>query len=684
MTTKTWSKSRTKYLVCDFETTVYEGQKSTEVWAAASVEMFTEDVKIFHNIKDQFEHFFTHTGRVVCYYHNLKFDGSFWLPFLMFVLKLKQAYRVIDEEKCIYQFMEDKEMPEKSFKYSISDRGQWYSITIKYNGRIIEIRDSYKLLPFSVKKIGDSFETKHKKLDIKYEGYRYAGCEITEREQEYIANDVLVVKEGLEQLFKDGHTKLTIGACCMAEYKKTVQYLTGNGKLQWKKWFPDLTKIDIPDFLGLKDSKGNKLDSDAYCRAAYRGGWCYVVQSKAKKRWKNGFTADVNSLYPSVMHSESGNFYPVGEPTYWKGNYIPREALRNDYLPHKPRFYILRVRTKFKLRQGYLPFIQAKGNPLYPPNESLSTSDIWFAGKYHKKYMTADGEKEAELVLTVTTPEWELIQKHYELYDTEILDGCYFETEIGIFDEYIDKYRKIKETSEGAVREEAKLFLNNLYGKFGTSRNSSFKVAYMKDDGVVGFITVEDNTKEVGFVPVAAAVTAYARSFTITAAQANYYGGNKRGFVYADTDSIHCNLSINEVKGINIHPTNFCCWKVESEWDEAYFTRQKTYIEHIVKEDGVPVEQKKDKDGNYKKPYYLVKCAGMPDKCKKLFVRSMLGEKLTDEEINENEYTQEEIDFIKEKRKLSDFDVGLTVPGKLMPKRIVGGIILTTTTYKMR
>ena len=32
--------------MCDFETTVYEGQDHTEVWASASVELFTEDVHI--------------------------------------------------------------------------------------------------------------------------------------------------------------------------------------------------------------------------------------------------------------------------------------------------------------------------------------------------------------------------------------------------------------------------------------------------------------------------------------------------------------------------------------------------------------------------------------------------------------------------------------------------------------
>ena len=38
-----------RVFVGDFETTVYEGQTKTEVWAAACVELYTEDVAIFHN-----------------------------------------------------------------------------------------------------------------------------------------------------------------------------------------------------------------------------------------------------------------------------------------------------------------------------------------------------------------------------------------------------------------------------------------------------------------------------------------------------------------------------------------------------------------------------------------------------------------------------------------------------------
>lgn len=81
-----------RYFVGDFETTVYEGQTKTEVWASACVEMYTEDVSIFHSIAEQFDYFCSLKTNIIVYYHNLKFDGNFWLSYLMTELKYDQAY----------------------------------------------------------------------------------------------------------------------------------------------------------------------------------------------------------------------------------------------------------------------------------------------------------------------------------------------------------------------------------------------------------------------------------------------------------------------------------------------------------------------------------------------------------------------------------------------------------------
>ena len=644
-----------RYFACDFETTVYEGQVNTEVWASASVELNTEDVNIFHSIDEQFEYFKSLKSNIVAYYHNLKFDGAFWLSYLLVELGFTQAYEKLNETGTEVKWLKEKHMPNNSFKYSISDKGMWYTIIIKVNGYFIEIRDSLKLLPFSVKRIGQSFKTKHQKLDMEYTGFRYAGCEITPKEQEYIKNDVLVIKEALEIMFNEGHNKLTIGACCLEEYKAT------HGKEDYQTLHPNIYDIWI-------DSKAHKYDNAGdWVRKSYRGGWCYLCRGKSNKIYTNGTTADVNSLYPSVMSRESGNKYPVGKPFFWTGNFIPDEALLDN------RYFFVRIKTRFYLKEGKLPFIQIKGNLLYKGTEALETSDVYdkVTDKYYDKYYDKDGNlRDTRVELTLTMTDYRLILEHYELVDFEILDGCWFYALIGIFDGYIEKYKKIKLESKGAKRELAKLFLNNLYGKMASSMDSSFKIAYIKEDKSVGFISVTEKDKKTGYIQIGSAITSYARDFTIRTAQKNYHGVNERGFIYADTDSIHCDLEPNEIVGITVHDKNFCCWKLESCWDKAIFTRQKTYIEHITHEDCEPIEN----------PYYNIKCAGMPQKCKTLFEISMLGY----DEKEDDGYTEKEKQFLRVKRELTDFKVGLRVPGKLRPMRIRGGVLLVETPYEMR
>lgn len=631
-----------RVFVGDFETTVFKGQEFTEVWASALVELNTEDVFICGSIEEQWDYIKSLKSNCLIYYHNLKFDGEFWLSYLL-KEGYTQAYTSNNEEIEVVTWAKNKDMPNKSLRYSISAMGQWYSITVKINNRIIEFRDSLKLLPFSVKRIGDSFKTKHRKLDMVYEGFRYAGCEITDKEKEYIANDVLVVKEALELMFEEGHDKLTIGSCCLSEYKEIT------GKYRFKDLFPELSKYQ-----------------DEYIRKAYKGGWCYVVDGKQNIIKRNGSTYDVNSLYPSMMHSESGNRYPVGHPHFFS-DVIPDFCFNDDI------YFFVRVKTRFYLKPNYLPFIQIKGSYLYSGNECLKTSDLFDSktGMYVSKYHDHEGWHEAIPELTLTKTDYLLMKKHYDLEDFQVLDGCWFETDIGIFDEYIDKYKKIKTTTKGAKREQAKLFLNNLYGKMATGSDSSFKIAFLKEDGSLGYRTIDEENKSPVFIPVGAAITSYARCFTITAAQANYYGVDKPGFCYADTDSIHCDLPANKIKGIRFHPTDFCAWKHETDWDFAIFVRQKTYIEHVVQEDEEPCD-----------PHYLVKCAGMPQSCKDLFVMSMTQD--YDEEKVKEEYDNEKIKFIKKKRTIEDFKVGLVVPGKLMPKHIPGGVLLVEGDYEMR
>lgn len=602
-----------KYYVCDFETTVYKGQQYTEVWAAAVVELNTEDVVILHSIQDFLGYIFSLNVNIVGYFHNLKFDGNFIVDWL-----LRNGYK--------WNRAAEGKMKTNEFKCAISDRGEWYTITIKKGQTVIEFRDSLKLLPFSVKRIGKSFKTQHKKLDMEYEGFRYAGCEITDKEKEYIANDVLVVKEALEIMFERGHQKLTIGSCCLEEFKSTYD------KTDFKNFFPNLTEIEIdPDLYG-------ESNADAYIRHSYRGGYCYLAKGKENKIYFNGWTADINSSYSSNMSSESGNYYPVGKPMFWKGD-IPKEV--------DNKYYFVRIRCRFNIKEGMLPTVQIKGTLLYNGTDYLTTSDYYDyqSGTYKRYYMKQGVKYDSYVTMTMTCVDYELFLKHYNPIDLEVLDGCYFMKAMGLFDDYMYKYKEIKENSVGAERELAKLYLNNLYGKFAANDSSSYKVPYINSKNVLGFEIVEEHEKKPGFIAVGSAITSYARRFVINAAQENYHGVNKDGFIYCDTDSIHCSGKPEDVKGIRIHPTSFCAWKLESYWDKAVFVRQKTYMEHVTHVNGKEVE-----------PFYNIRCAGMSEDAKQEFL---------------------------DKYDITDFKEGLKLNEGLKPVRLPGGIVLEKKGYHM-
>lgn len=613
-----------KKYVADFETTVFVDQKYTEVWSAAITEIGNDDeskVEVFHRI-DSFMLYLKHMKSPTVMFHNLKFDGEFIVSWL-----LSNGFKFAHDKK-------PQDLVYGEFTTLISGMGQWYNIKVM-SDTLITFADSLKLLPFSVSAIGKAFKTKHQKLEMEYTGYRYAGCAITEGEMKYIKNDVLVMSEALDIFLKEGHKKSTIGSCCLEEYKATQDIF-------------DLEMIKPLTEYELDETKFGASTYDAYIRKSYRGGWCYGKPDELGKLQGNGFVLDVNSLYPSVMHSCSGSYYPVGIPKILKVDHIP-----DSLMTTANKYWFVRFTCRFKIKEGYLPFVQIKHSPFYKGTESLATSDYFFNGEWHNSYIDDDGnEVELKPELTMTCIDFKLFLEHYQVYNLTIKDMAIFETRTGLFDDYIDKWIEIKKNSSGATRTIAKLFLNNLYGKMATNSRCTNKVPYV-EDGVVNYLINVTDDKTAGYIPIGSAITSWARNFTIRAAQKNY-----DRFIYSDTDSLHCKGDVSEAVGIKLDDGDLCCWKHESDFTEALFVRQKTYIE-------------KTSDG------YAVTCAGMPKRCKNLFLASMGV-------IEVDPKTEKEKEFLSVKRTMQDFKQGLNIPSKLLPKRIKGGVVLLDSTFEMR
>ena len=173
--------------------------------------------------------------------------------------------------------------------------------------------------------------------------------------------------------------------------------------------------------------------------------------------------------------------------------------------------------------------------------------------------------------------------------------------------------------------------LNSVYGKFGSSIITTQKIPYLSEEDIVCYKKGEETEKDSLYLPMAIFITSYARFKTISSAQKVY-----KNFCYADTDSIHLtNISKEEVeKLIEVDDYKLGAWKLESEADIGYFIRAKTYIEKSKNE-------------------LNIKCAGMPENLKQYVT-------------------------------LENFNEGLKLEGKLLPKRVKGGVVLEATEFTMK
>ena len=150
----------------DFETTVYENQDHTEVWASALVSLDSDEPVLHHSIGETLQYLKDRDEDAILYYHNLKFDGNFWLSYLITELHFTQGYEVISDTQVTWK--KRKKLNNNEVIYSISSMGQWYEIDFKYRGHFYTLKDSLKLLPFKLAKIGKDVKTPHQKLDMEY------------------------------------------------------------------------------------------------------------------------------------------------------------------------------------------------------------------------------------------------------------------------------------------------------------------------------------------------------------------------------------------------------------------------------------------------------------------------------------------------------------------------------------
>lgn len=530
--------------VMDYETV--NNERDCRVWAYGVTQIGSEIIYYGTSIEDSLNFMFSNPG--IYYFHNLKFDGTFIVYYL-----LKNGYIHTKEKK----------VKENEFNTLISDMGQWYQIRIGTKDKAIEIRDSLKILPLSVKDIAKAFGLEEGKGEIDYNKKRPVGYQITEEEKDYIRRDVQIVAHAILKLQKEGMTKLTQAGNAFSEYKKMI------GKKSFKTYFP-------------------VLECDSDIRKAYRGGYTYANEKFQGLDIGRGIVLDVNSLYPYVLYSCD---LPYGYPHMFSGKY------KKD---KKFPLYIQFFTVTCELKDGYLPIIQLKNNMRFRPNEYIKQID----------------EPEE---IAMTNIDMELLFTHYYVKVHKWNGGWKFKMSNKLFKSYVNKWTKIKKEAtlnkNYGLRTIAKLMQNSLYGRFGINPKVRSKYPVL-EDGEVRYKIGEVEYREPVYIPVAVFTTSWARSITIRAAQKM-----KERFLYADTDSLHL-IGIELPKDIPIHNVNLGAWKLEMIFEQARYLRSKTYLEleYVNDEEMIIRIGKGEKAAMFIESgrgwlYKKIICAGMPERC---------------------------------------------------------------------
>lgn len=292
------------WVVADFETTTeefYNANGYTKVWLWAIANNQGKTIKVGTNIKDFIEFCAKKLNHYVVFFHNLKFDGSYILSYLLdnkIPYKEKIASR---DNKC--------------FNTLIGDMGQYYQITYHAKqGITINFQDSYKLLPFKVSQIAKDFGLPIYKLSIDYNNY-----EVNAQTIEYVKHDVEIVALALKEIKALGMTKMTTAGCAYMLYSDTNPFMYD--------YFPMLDAEFLEKW-----------------RLAYRGG-----RSQVNPRYKdcilhNVKRFDINSMYPYIMHDLP---IPVGHP------------IKQDSIGLR-KFELYEVEIEFTLKEGHLPTLLRK------------------------------------------------------------------------------------------------------------------------------------------------------------------------------------------------------------------------------------------------------------------------------------------------------------------------------------
>lgn len=284
------------------------------------------------------------------------YDGNVYNVFdsikkyIDFILKNYSGYKIYFHNGGRYDFLFLFDELSKRGKLTFIEKAGGF-ISIKFSSPKckVEFIDSYNMLPSSLEKLIETFNIKHKKIEIDFtKRYKYSNKKL----HEHLENDCFALYEIIKKLYeKENKVKLTIASQAMNNFKEKF-------------------------FNGYIWQSNNKFDLH-FRKNYYRGGRVEVYKGYGE----NLYYYDFNSLYPYVMTFPMPKGSPIKTNKYHKnkiGYYkikllsdtnflisplIKKTSIGNYYINGNKNdiFYVMntdlqileRHKYKFKVLSGY-------------------------------------------------------------------------------------------------------------------------------------------------------------------------------------------------------------------------------------------------------------------------------------------------------------------------------------------
>lgn len=477
-------------------------------------------------------------GKHYIYVHNLKYDLAFF-KYAIYEISLEYDGEITP----------------------IIRKNNPISITLKFQGKTIIFRDSFKKWQGHLSSMGKAYGIE--KLESPSEFYPGWSNDVDLEDPEnwkYVIRDAEIVAVAMQQQHKSGASKATTSGDAWKDMHAVIngkKYIPGKNK--WLSLFPPLD-----------------YELDCKHRAAYFGG---INMSFHRGSLITGEITheDRVSMYPSIMYGTENEKLPYGKPIY-----IGTE------LPPEDELYVTKQRIKLKLKKNHIPWFFFKTGYDYVMEDMSYGDPVVETTQWHE--------------LTLSSVDLDNLNLDYEIE----MDPLYasetwlYKSKVGILRPYVEKWIKAKQEApkESAEREHAKRMLNAAYGRFALIQETE-KISLLEDPDYPGELywrsqlSVEGND---GYLPMAIFITAYARRRLMDRVRqvCEIYGAS--AIIHGDTDSV-----IYKGKPIGGNSEELGGWSLEGCPQAIYEGGFKRYIEYYGR----------DKDNN---PIFKMACAGVPQR----------------------------------------------------------------------